>query len=104
MGAAPRNFTIAAWIGVSLDWMAASFSWMVASPVVLSVIATIFACLASVAAFQASRRTARLREHEDQLAIQKICEECKNGTPPAVCPLAKLPEHCKRRHCYDAGL
>ncbi len=83
---------------LAVGWAGSFASWLTTAHPVLSLLATFLAAVASGYAIVAAFRTAQLRRLEIEATAQKVCEHCRAGYPPAVCPLIERPKDCPLNH------
>lgn len=82
---------------------ASTASWLINTHEVVKVAVTIVALLAGIVGLLASWETRKLRRTERRkmeaagaLELANLCERCRAGHPPPVCPLPKIdrPSDC----------
>ena len=79
---------------LAVGWAGSVAGWLTTAHPILSLVSTMLASLASLYAIVVWWRTARLRRLEIEVASRKLCERCRDGHPPAVCPLPIRPDNC----------
>lgn len=85
---------LAAWIGAA----AATAGERILHSPWLSVVGVALASLASVFTIVTKWMGLRQIRLQTELTSQQICNECRDGSPPAQCPYNQRPERCHLRN------